>query len=257
MDAGFRARLAALRRQLRRAQLRGAPSGRAGAALAAAEYAAATMELWQEGGPRGAAGWRRPFVESLAVKRLPAMASPIPDEEGWRQAERFVSALTEGRDPLDGETGELRLARRTSAGGLVPHRLFGPAQAATRLRPMVVLLHSFLADEGSWGGVLSGGHFAGLADRYGVLAFCPYNPLAFADPQEARGGELDSAIAAVAEAFGADPQRNYVGGHGAAAEALLFALGRQPRFAARVLTPAFVGRRRRRGEKRFVESRGP
>jgi pimeloyl-ACP methyl ester carboxylesterase len=232
VDANLRGRLAALRSNLRRAQLRGAAGGRLDAALAGAEHAAATMQLWLDGGPLGMTGWRHPFVESIAAKRLPAIAGPMPDEDGWKQAERIAEALAQGRDPFDGAAVEHRLAQRTAGGGLTPYRLFVPAGAAAASRPLVVLRHSFLAGEGSWGGVLSGGTLADLAAKHGALVLCPWNPLAFIDPTEAAGKELDNLVAEVVKSFDADPRRVYLAGHGtAAAEALYYALGRPPRFA--------------------------
>lgn len=233
VDANLRGRLAALRANLRRAQLRGAAGGRLDAALAGAEHAAANMQLWLDGGPLGMTGWRHPFVESIAAKRLPAIAGPMPDEDGWKQAERIAKALAQGSDPFEGAAGEFRLAQRTAAGSLLPYRLFIPAGVAAAKRPLVVLRHSFLADEGSWGGVLSGGAMAELATKHGALVLCPWNPLAFSDPAEAMGNELDSLVAEVVESFSADPRRVYLAGHGtAAAEVLIYALGRPPRFAA-------------------------
>lgn len=231
VDGQWRARWTELRNLLRQAQLRGAAEPKAAAALAGVEWAAAAMESWLGNGPVGTAGGWHPFVETYALPRLPVLASANPDEEGWRQAERFARALAEGRDPFAGETGELRLARRDAQGTLLPFRLIVPPGEAKR--PVVVLLHSFMGDEGTWFHALSSGKLAELAARHQALVFCPLNPIPFADPTPQRAEELEKTVAELADAFGGNRERVYLAGHGtAASEALVYGLGRKPAYTA-------------------------
>lgn len=228
VDSRWRGRATALRELLREAQLRGAMNGQDAAALAGAEYALAQMNRWLEGSHEE----RHPFVAWLGAKRLPALASPHPDEEGWRQAERFARTLAEGRPALASETGELRLARH-AGDTLVPYRLVVPKRAATDAKPpLVVLRHSFLGDEGTWSHLPGQGELEKLAAQHGALVMSLFHPVAFADPNDRFAADLDAAIDAVVEAFGADPARVYLAGHGTGAvEALFYGLGRAPRFA--------------------------
>lgn len=232
VDGRLRTRLAELRGHLRQAQLRGAANPGEALALAAVEAAADDIDRWLHAGPAGETGWRHPFVEGLALKRLPALGSPRPDFTAWQQAERFAKALAEDRPPLDGETGGLRLARRVND-TLLPFRLFRPTGAPPEKGwPLVVLRHSFLGDEGTFGHLLGEDELAALAVKHGALVYCPVNRSAYADPNDQLAAQLDEGIADVAAAFGADPARVFLAGHGtAAAEALLFGLGRAPRFA--------------------------
>lgn len=231
VNAGWRTRWAGLRGELREAQLKGVRGARGQAALGAVEWAVAMMEWWMEGGPAGQPGGMHPFVETYAAGRLPRMASANPDEEGWRQAEGMVKALKEGRDGLAGMMGEVRLARRNAAGVLTPYRVWLPGGEAAK-RPVVVLLHSFYGDEGSWGGVLSGGKLAELAAKHGVVVASPLNVAAFADPTKEGVAELERLAAEVVEAFGGDGERVYLAGHGTgAAEAMVYGLGVSGRFA--------------------------
>jgi poly(3-hydroxybutyrate) depolymerase len=233
VDSRLRPRLAELRGHLRQAQLRGAATPRGALALAAVEAAAEDIDRWLHAGPTGEAGWRHPFVEGLALKRLPALASPRPDFTGWQQAERFAKALAEGRPPLDAETGSLRLARRVDD-TLVPFRLFRPTGTPPEKGwPLVVLRHSFLGDEGTFGHLFGEDELAALAVKHGAVVYCPLNSSAYSDPNDQLAAQLDAGIADIVTAFGADPSRVFLAGHGtAAAEALIFGLGRAPRFAA-------------------------
>lgn len=120
-----------------------------------------------------------PLAETVREGALPVYSGPfLKPERDLAQAERFLAARKEGKNPLAGAQGDFRMAFRSPADNtLQPYRLFLPG-ISDEPRPVVVALHGALGDENSYFEryLVPGGNeslMQKLARERGYIVICP------------------------------------------------------------------------------------
>lgn len=103
----------------------------------------------------------------LNKSRSEAEINPVQELD---RIEAALSAIAKGQNPFSVERGEVERAYQASDGKLVPYRVYIPKTYDGAMKPLVVMLHGALGDEGSYfSGLFDPAVIKGEADRRGWI----------------------------------------------------------------------------------------
>jgi predicted esterase len=145
-----------------------------------------------------------------------ALVELMDFDNALEQAAKLASALREGRDPLAGARGHLRLAYRSSFDGkLVPYRVYVPTTYdKTKACPMITMLHGAGGDENNFMDRYDG-LWPKLAEERGYIIVAVNGRGPVSGYAKANGAEQDvlDVTSLVQKSYNIDPARIYLAGH--------------------------------------------
>jgi predicted esterase len=165
-----------------------------------------------------------------------ALSEVMDFDAALDDATKLAAALKEGRDPLAGATGDLRLAYRSGFDGkLVPYRVYVPSKYdKSKSYPMITLLHGAGGDENNFFDRYDG-RWPKLAEERGYIIVAVNGRGPLSGYQKANGGERDvlDVTQLVQKSYNIDPNRVYLAGHSmGSAGTWLIGLSHRDEFAA-------------------------
>jgi pimeloyl-ACP methyl ester carboxylesterase len=137
-----------------------------------------------------------------------------PNEEIDR-IEAELSALTMGKNPFDGERGEIERAYQTADGMLVPYRVYVPkSYDGASSKPLVVILHGALGDERYYfSGLVDAEIIKSEAERRGYILTAVNGRGRFSNYTGASQQDVFDVTGTVIRDYKIDPSRIFLTGH--------------------------------------------
>jgi len=176
------------------------------------------------------------YLHTVYRARGFALSEIMDFDAALESATKLAIALKEGRDPLAGATGDLRLAYRSGFDGkLVPYRVYVPAKYdKSKSYPMITLLHGAGGDENNFFDRYEG-RWPKLAEERGYIIVAVNGRGPLSGYQKANGAERDvlDVTELVQKSYNIDPNRVYLAGHSmGSAGTWLIGLSHRDQFAA-------------------------
>jgi predicted esterase len=205
-------------------------------AATSARYFVDTIRLAQLSYLGGAFQNLTGYLHTAYRSRGFALAEMMDFDAALDNATKLAGALKEGRDPLDGATGDLRLAyRSTFDGKLVPYRVYIPSRYdKSKAYPLITLLHGAGGDENNFFDRYEG-RWPKLAEERGYIIVAANGRGPLSGYQKANGAERDvlDVTALVEKNYNVNPNRVYLAGHSmGAAGTWLIGMTHRDQFAA-------------------------
>jgi len=205
-------------------------------AATSARYLLDTIRLAQLSYLGGAFQNLTGYLHTVYRARGFALSEAMDFDAALDTASKLATALNEGRDPLAGATGDLRLAYRTTFDGkLVPYRVYVPTNYDKSKRyPMITLLHGAGGDENNFFDRYEG-RWPKLAEERGYIVVAVNGRGPLSGYQKANGAERDvlDVTELVQKSYSIDPNRVYLAGHSmGSAGTWLIGLSHRDQFAA-------------------------
>jgi predicted esterase len=205
-------------------------------AATSARYLLDTIRLAQLSYLGGAFQNLTGYLHTVYRARGFALSEAMDFDAALDTASKLATALNEGRDPLAGATGDLRLAYRTTFDGkLVPYRVYVPTNYDKSKRyPMITLLHGAGGDENNFFDRYEG-RWPKLAEERGYIVVAVNGRGPLSGYQKTNGAERDvlDVTELVQKSYSIDPNRVYLAGHSmGSAGTWLIGLSHRDQFAA-------------------------
>ncbi len=109
-------------------------------------------------------------LQRLAPLNKSRSEAEINPAQELDRIEAALSAIAKGQDPFSNERGEVERAYQASDGKLVPYRVYIPKNYDGAMKPLVVMLHGLLGDEGYYfSGLFDPAVIKGEAERRGWI----------------------------------------------------------------------------------------